>query len=218
MSVRKSRGGMTVPIGILGSIFDPVHYGHLAAAALAGDYFHLDSVIYIPAGVPPHKRSTVQASPSDRLAMLRLALEGDSRAVIWDREVFNTGISYTVDTLEQLVVEYPGSAVHFIVGADNLHEIHTWYRYREILDRVTLCVAERPGFSTTVPDMLTGARVETFPSPLWGLSSSQLRSYLSNGYRCRHLLPERVREYIFQRGLYHEGGGCSTAVHYRQVH
>jgi nicotinate-nucleotide adenylyltransferase len=192
---------MTVPIGILGGIFDPVHYGHLATARLAGDYFQFDTVIYIPAGVPPHKTASA-ASPADRLAMLRLALDGEPGAVIWNEEINSSEVSYTFDTLEILSRQYPGTPLYFIVGADNLHEIHTWHRYREILERVTLCVAERPGFTMTIPETLAGATLKTFPSPQWGLSSTLLRTYLSKGYGCKHLIPGPVRDYILHNGLY----------------
>ena len=193
---------MTVPIGVLGGIFDPVHFGHLAIARLACDFFHLDKIVFIPAGVPPHKQTTVTASPEHRLAMLERALAPLPEASIWDREITSTEISYTVDTLVKLREVYPGCPLFFVVGADNLREIPTWHRYRELLDMITLCVTDRPGFSMEVPAVLAGARIETFPSPSWGLSSTQLRAYLAEGYRCRYLLPDTVCEYISDNALY----------------
>lgn len=195
-------GGVSGPIGILGGIFDPVHNGHLAIASLARDYFSLSTVLFIPAGVPPHKITTVSASPANRLEMLRMSLEGVSYAQIWDKEVSRTGISYTVDTLELLINRFPGRKLYFLVGADNLREIQTWHRYRDILSLVTLCVTERPGYPIEIPAILAGAKVKTFPSPFWGISSSLLRDYLQKGYSCRHLLPEPVLSYIREKKLY----------------
>jgi nicotinate-nucleotide adenylyltransferase len=209
---------MTVPIGVLGGIFDPVHFGHLATAALARDFFHLEKIIFIPAGVPPHKRATVAASPVHRLAMVRLALHNEAGAIIWDREITSTGVSYTVDTLAALHESFRGAPLFFIVGADNLHEIYTWHRYREILEMATLCVAHRPGYSMEIPETLAGARIEPFPSPSWGLSSTQLRGYLSSGYTCTHLLPDTVREYISVNGLYRTCEEPAGKVQCRQVH
>jgi nicotinate-nucleotide adenylyltransferase len=97
---------------------------------------------------------------------------------------------------------YPTHPLFFIVGADNLCEIQTWNRYREILEKVTLCVTERPGYSAVTPPELVSADIRRFPSPYWGLSSTLVRSYLARGYCCRHLLPDGVREYIFNHGLY----------------
>lgn len=209
---------MAEPIGVLGGIFDPVHFGHLATARLACDCFHLKKIIYIPAGVPPHKSATVTASPSERLAMLRLALAEEPGVEIWDKEITRPEVSYTIDTLVELARLYPGVPVYFIVGADNLHEIHTWHRYREILERVTLCVAGRPGFTMEVPRSLAGARIKPFPSAQWGLSSTQLRDYLSKGYGCKHLLPEAVREYISVNGLYRACANRVVTVQCRQAH
>ncbi|MBN1760826.1 MAG: nicotinate (nicotinamide) nucleotide adenylyltransferase [Chitinispirillaceae bacterium] len=209
---------MTVPVGVLGGIFDPVHFGHLATASLACEFFHLEKIYFVPAGIPPHKLTTVTASASDRLAMLRLALEGEQGAAIWDSEIRRREVSYTVDTLAELRETVSDASLFFIVGADNLHEIHTWHRYRDILATVTLCVAERPGYTMEIPESLAGARIQAFPSPLWGLSSTQLRRYISTGYQCRYLLPDRVREYIFTRGLYRTCDDRTGTVQCRQAH
>ena len=98
---------MSKPIGVFGGIFDPVHYGHLATGMFAYEFFKLEKVIYIPAGIPPHKAATISASSVDRLAMLRIALAGESYASIWEREVHRSVVSYTIDTLENLAQIYP---------------------------------------------------------------------------------------------------------------
>lgn len=193
---------MVQPIGVLGGIFDPVHSGHLSAAQLAAEHFNCIKILFVPSGVPPHKLNSVTASARDRLAMLELALAGNDRAEIWKNELLRGGISYTIDTLEELATVYPGVPIHFIIGADNLHEIHTWHRYREILGKVVLCVTERPGYSMDIPETLGGATIRTFPSPQWGLSSSELRLLLARGYSGKYLLPESVHEYIMKTGLY----------------
>ncbi|MBN1578886.1 MAG: nicotinate (nicotinamide) nucleotide adenylyltransferase [Chitinispirillaceae bacterium] len=209
---------MSNPIGVFGGIFDPVHYGHLATGRLACDHFRLDKIIYVPAGIPPHKVTTISISPADRLEMLRIALEGEAYASIWEEEARQPGVSYTVDTLNELMALHSGSPLYFIVGSDNLNEIPTWHRYREILAMVTLCVTERPGYSTEIPSMLATASLLTFPSPQWGMSSSLLRSYLAQGYQCKHLLPEGVREYIFNKGLYRQCGTKVSAAKCKQAH
>lgn len=209
---------MSTPIGVFGGIFDPVHNGHLAAARLAYDHFNLEKTIFVPAGIPPHKTTTLSVSPAHRCAMLRIALEGESYAGIWEQEVGRPGVSYTVDTLRELMRLHPGSSVYFIVGADNLPEIPTWHRYREILEMATLCVTERPGYSMEIPAALAGAPLLTFPSPQWGISSTLLRSYLAQGYRCKHLLPDGVYEYILHHRLYRQYEDTISVVKCKQVH
>jgi nicotinate-nucleotide adenylyltransferase len=209
---------MSNPIGVFGGIFDPVHNGHLAAARLAYDHFTLEKPIFIPAGIPPHKTTTLSVSPAHRLEMLRIALNDESYAVIWEQEVRRPGVSYTVDTLRELTRLHPGSSIYFLVGADNLPEIPTWHCYREILEMVTLCVTERPGYSMEIPALLTGAHLLTFPSPQWGISSTLLRSYLAQGYHCKHLLPNEVYEYILKHRLYRQYEDTVSVVKYKQAH
>ncbi|MBN1306821.1 MAG: nicotinate (nicotinamide) nucleotide adenylyltransferase [Chitinispirillaceae bacterium] len=209
---------MSNPIGIFGGIFDPVHYGHLAVGRLAFDHFNLEKIIYVPAGIPPHKVTSASVSPEERLEMLRIALEGETSTFIWEKEVRRPEVSYTVDTLSELTKLHPGSPLYFLVGADNLVEIPTWHRYRDILEMVTLCVTERPGYSMEIPPAVATTPLLTFPSPQWGISSSLLRSYLAQGYQCKHLLPEGVREYIFTRGLYRQCGTTIRAVKCKQNH
>lgn len=209
---------MPKPVGVFGGIFDPVHNGHLAAARLAYEHFSLEKVIFVPAGIPPHKTTTLAVSAESRLEMLRIALEDEPYAVIWEREVRQPGVSYTVDTLYELRKHHPDSPIFFIVGADNLIEIPTWHRYLEILEMVTLCVTERPGYSMEIPAQLTGAHLLTFPSPRWGISSTLLRSYLAQGYRCKYLLPDGVSDYILKNRLYRNYEDTVSEIKNKQVH
>lgn len=188
-------------LGLLGGIFDPVHCGHLAAAQLAIDYFGLRKLLFVPSGNPPHKVPPL-ASPANRLAMLRRSLRGNPRYGVWKGELRRSGTSYTIDTLDALAREYPHRQFYFIIGSDNLPEIVTWRRYREVLERVTLCVAQRPGYSNALPRSLPAERIVFFPSPQWGISSSLVRDYLKRGFTCRHMVPQPVLEYILHHTLY----------------
>lgn len=192
----------TTPIGILGGSFDPVHNGHLAIAQLACEYFKLDTVLFVPASIPPHKSDTVRGAASDRLAMLELAIGKNPSFEAWDIELRRPGKSYTVDTIELLQERYPDREPHFIIGSDNLKEIPTWHRYRRMLSLMTLCVTHRPGHSMQIPPQLGSARIRTFPSPEWALSSSQVRGLLKRGHCCRYLLPDKVLDYIKNQALY----------------
>ncbi len=134
--------------------------------------------------------------------MLRLATAGEPFFEIWEDEVQQTGFSYTFDTMQKLHRVFPRRRFYFIVGSDNLHEIETWHRYRELLAMVTFCVAHRPGYSLALPPSLAGGDFLPFPAPEWGISATLLRSYLAQGYRCRYLVPEAVGEYIEKKRLY----------------
>jgi nicotinate-nucleotide adenylyltransferase len=187
-------------IGVLGGTFDPVHNGHLAVASFAADYFRLSKILLIPSGHPPHKPLT-GASAEDRLAMLRLAVGNDPSFKVCESEFHRKGISYSFDTISTLKKVFPGRAIHFIIGSDNLRELPSWHRFRELLDMVRLCVTHRPGFAIR-PPFPAGTTVFRFPSPEWGISATLIRDYLSRGLTCRHLVPEAVREYIVEKKLY----------------
>jgi nicotinate-nucleotide adenylyltransferase len=194
--------GAPSAIGILGGIFDPVHYGHLATAQLARDYFCLKHIFFVPAGVPPHKTTTTAAA-KHRVSMLSLAIRNYPGFSLWDGELRRQGPSYTVDTLKALGKEYPDTQLYFIIGSDNLNEVQSWHNYREILSLAKICVAHRPGFSlhragrSAVPFAFT-----PFPSPEWKLSSTLLRTYLATGYSGNGLIPPEVLSYIRKNKLY----------------
>jgi nicotinate-nucleotide adenylyltransferase len=198
----KKSGAQCTAVGILGGIFDPVHNGHLATACLARDYFNLDKVFLIPAGMPPHKSGSVAATAGHRLAMLKCAVKDTKSMTVWDEEIRRNGISYTVDTIGKIEKKYPRVPLYFIIGSDNLGEIVTWHNYRLFLSSVVLCVAHRPGYPLTIPPELRVGKIETFPSPEWAISSTMIRSYLGRGYSCEYLLPHCVAAYIKRRGLY----------------
>jgi nicotinate-nucleotide adenylyltransferase len=191
-------------IGILGGVFDPVHCGHLAVALLAKEHFGLSEVVFVPSGAPPHKPA-VAVSPDDRLNMLRLALDGLDGCVVWDGELRRSGYSYTIDTLNELGEQYKDAKFHFIIGTDNLPEIAKWRSYEGIIERVTFCVAFRPGYEMGRPAALAKADIQDFPGPMWGASSTMLREYLGKGHSCGFMIPGAVLGYIQGRGLY----GCS---------
>ena len=189
-------------IGILGGSFDPVHYAHCAIAQLALEHFALEKIYFIPADIPPHKRVTVTVSARHRLTMLRKAIEGNRAFCIWDGELKRKGVSFTVDTLYELKKVHPDAHLYFIIGSDNIPELLTWKRYKTILSMVTLCITHRPGHAMRIPPELSKAKIATFPSPEWGISSSMIRSYIAQGISCRYLMTDAVIEYVQKNKLY----------------
>jgi len=134
--------------------------------------------------------------------MLCLAVRDEPSFMVWDGEIRRKGISYTVDTIRKLAHDFPDSSFYFIVGSDNVREIKTWRRWRDVLAMVTLCVAHRPGYSITIPASLNIGRIEKFPSPEMSVSSTMIRECCARGQSYRHLVPEAVGEYIYIRKLY----------------
>ncbi|MBN1983312.1 MAG: nicotinate (nicotinamide) nucleotide adenylyltransferase [Chitinivibrionales bacterium] len=188
-------------IGLLGSAFDPIHYGHLAIAQMAYEHFKLEKVYFIPSGNPPHKSGLI-GSIHHRVAMVREALRGKRQFKLWNGEIRRSGINYTIDTLNDFRRRFPDYELYFIIGSDNITELLTWKNYRQIIRLVTLCVAHRPGYSFKIPEQLSSATFVTCPSPEWGLSSTLVRNYLHHRLSCAFLLPRGVAAYIQRHTLY----------------
>lgn len=191
-------------IGLLGGSFDPVHIAHLSLAQTALKSLELDQVQLIPAG-EPWQRPPLSASPQQRLKMLELAIEDIAGIVVNPIEIYRTGPTYTIETLELLE---SGHEYFWILGADQLKNFCTWRRWSEIANYVQLTVAQRPGSALTAPPELTHwleshQRVLVFlPFEPLDISASAIRQRLAHQQSARDLLPEVVEQYIHEHGLY----------------
>jgi len=189
-------------LGVFGGTFDPPHIGHLIAAEETRVRLDLDSVIFIPSAVSPHKRDRPLSGAERRLAMLRLAVEGNDRFAVSDIEVQRGGISYTVDTLEDLKLRYPAEQLFLLIGADNLGELHLWRNPDRILQLATVVVMTRPGFPGDTAESALGKSVLMCPVPPIGIASREIRERIGRGESVRYLVPDRVAEYIMEHDMY----------------
>ena len=82
---------LVMRIGLFGGTFDPPHLAHLAVAESARSFEKLDKVIWVPASEPPHRERKPFATPQQRLAMTRLAIEGNDRFEVSDVELRRDG-------------------------------------------------------------------------------------------------------------------------------
>ena len=208
-------------IGVLGGTLDPIHCGHLAAAAAARDAFDLPRVLIVPANVPPHRSSQPIASPFHRFAMAALAVSGLPRLEACDDELRAEGPSYTASTLERLHARgHDASQIFFITGADAFAEIATWKRYPEVLDLAHFVVVSRPGYDSDalagrLPDLRWRMRPAAAPArtdrgtliflveaATPDVSSTAIRDRLGRGESLAGLVPPLVETHIHQHRLY----------------
>ncbi|MFI4958837.1 MAG: nicotinate-nucleotide adenylyltransferase, partial [Lysobacterales bacterium] len=140
------------PLAIFGGTFDPVHQGHLSVAWEASELLDAD-VRLMPANVPPHRPVPI-ASASQRVAMLRGALQGQSRLTLDTRELERDGPSYTIDTLIELRAEHGARPLVLLIGADAFTGLPGWHRWRELFDLAHVGVLSRPGVAAVLPDEL----------------------------------------------------------------
>lgn len=213
------------PLGIFGGTFDPVHYGHLRLAEELRAAAKLGEVRFVPSGTPPH-RAAPGAEAAHRVAMVRLAIEGNAAFSVDDRELGRSGPGYTVDTLAELRTEIgPHRALVMLLGADAFLELATWSRWRTLFELAHVVVAYRPGFpidtwQTRMPEPLAheyAARHMQQPlsvhlAPAGGIaavsmtgldiSATFVREALKHRRSARYLLPDPVLDYIEAHALY----------------
>ncbi|MGH7742074.1 MAG: nicotinate-nucleotide adenylyltransferase [Candidatus Eiseniibacteriota bacterium] len=186
-------------IGLFGGTFDPPHLGHLALAECARDQLGLESVLFVPAGTPPHKRRVGRSSAQRRVAMTRLAVRGNRSFRVSLAEVRRHGPSFTVDTLRDMGQRFPGSALYLLMGADSLADFANWHDPREILRLATLVVAARPGVRRRAGPRRGVVWLENFAVDI---SSSAIRARARSGRSVRYLVPEAVAHYIARHRVY----------------
>jgi len=190
-----------VKLGLLGGMFDPIHLGHLRAAEIVRESLGLDEVIFVPAGVPPH-RGRPAAAGLDRYAMVALATSVQRAFVPSDVELAREGPSYTVETVAQLRARHPEAEVFLIVGSDNLPMIAEWREPERLLEMCTVAVVERPGSAPAPAGKVPPARLRRVEGTTLPIASRDLRERIRAGRSVRHLVPDGVADYIEKRGLY----------------
>jgi len=195
-------------LGVFGGTFDPVHTGHLVIARGVVEHCALDRLLFVPSARPPHKQGHAIAPPDDRFRMAELAARHDPRLEVSDIEINRPGLSYTVDTLEELQRIYGASSrLYLVIGADSLLEIDTWHAPDRVFDLATVVTVPRPGKDLTGVGPRWRDRVVTVHLPEIDISSTDIRRRAGEGLPIAHLVPEEVADYIEKRGLYRDCAG-----------
>ena len=196
-------------VGLLGGTFDPPHIGHLILATVAADQLALDRVVFIPAGIPPHKRGVRLSSGTDRLLLTRLAIAGEASFELSPIEIERTGVSYTVETVESLVETYgEGTDLVLVMASDAYASIDTWREPDRLLELVEWAVGPRPGWAVPSREELASrwgpqhSRIHLLDAPPIGISSSELRARIAARRPIRYLVPRAVEDEIVLRRLY----------------
>lgn len=193
------RSGLRV--GVFGGTFDPVHVGHLAAAANARHAAGLDLVLMVVSNRPWQKVGSRSVTPADeRLALVEAAVEGVEWLQVCDIEVRRGGDSYTADTLAQLAAARPTDELFLVVGADVAAELSTWERVEDVRALCRLVVVNRP--SVDVPVVDPQWSVVQAAMPAMDISSTDLRERARDGRPLDFLVPAPAIRHIERRGLY----------------
>lgn len=184
-------------IGILGGTFNPPHTGHLVIANEVLHALELDQIWFLPNQVPPHKIVESPVSNEDRLAMLELAIMDNPDFRVETAELDRSGPSYTYETMKILKDMYKDYEFFFLIGGDMVEYLPKWHEIDKLLEMVTFVGVSRPSYEDkSVYDILYVS------TPQMDISSSMIRERTRAGKSSRYLLPESVRLYIEEHGLY----------------
>jgi nicotinate-nucleotide adenylyltransferase len=216
-------------IGLLGGTFNPIHNGHLQIAQEVQKKLNLDSILFIPSNIPPHKADENIPSPQHRLEMTRLALQEIPHFKPCDIEIRRPGKSYTIQTISELRSLYPSDSLFFIIGMDAFYEIPTWKEADRLLTLCHFVIVSRPGhpfsrYSDFGPlrgiDPTALASLDRQERSLYTfsigpdaalhfvtvapnfISASEIRKKISAQKEAKNLLPEPVESYIIKNNLY----------------
>jgi len=193
-------------IGIYGGSFNPIHIGHTSLAQSLVEQKIVDEVWLLVSPLNPLKQS---ANPdildyAERLHIARLATEGMNGIRVSDFENSLPIPSYMVNTLGELAKAYPQHQFSLIIGADNWSDFHKWYKWKDILTSYPIIIYRRPGYDldTTSPAIQSAKSITIADTPLYPISSTQIRQAIRQGQIPSEWLAPNVIEYIKDRGLY----------------
>ena len=205
-------------IGIFGGTFDPVHYGHSLTIAELLNTIPFEKILVIPNALPPHRENSL-ASFSHRYKMTSLAFRDIEKTVVDNRENLRTGPSHAIETVKLIIAEERKAKVIFIVGSDSFDGIHSWYKWRELINLVDFLILKRPDMplskNKNVQDLISHTKFsedlledrkaksifEIEMTPL-RISSSLIRENIAKGKSIDDLINPLVKDYLKKHGLY----------------
>ncbi len=196
-------------IAVFGGSFNPPHSGHVEAARTVVKELHAGRLIIVPTAKPPHKEQE-EGSPSaaTRLELTRLAFDGIENTEVSDIEISRGGVSYTVDTLEELKKLYPNDELVLLVGTDMLRSFESWKDFKRIFELSALAAFPREHDEITEVRRLKELYSEKYGANVYEIglvptevTSTELRAMLKNR-EGNKLLPEAVYREIIKKRYY----------------
>ena len=196
-------------IGILGGTFDPIHNAHLLLGESAREQYGLDRVIFIPNNLAHLKNRTEVSGKEERYQMCKMAIEDNPFFTCSRLEIDKPEGCYTVDTIKDLKLMYPGDELYLILGADSVIGIDTWYKAAELLKSCIILTAVREEDDLASLDKkrrelakMYGADIRLLTFNRIDISSTDIRNRIRIGRSVRYMLPDQCIEYICIKGLY----------------
>ncbi|SKB70834.1 nicotinate-nucleotide adenylyltransferase [Lachnospiraceae bacterium] len=198
-------------VGILGGTFNPIHIGHLILAEQARSEFNLDQVLIMPSGISYFK-SDINVLPAEtRYEMVKAACKDNPCFKASDFEIKRAGNTYTSETLRDLTIENPDIHYYFIIGADTLLQMDTWYKPEILFSSCTILCAVRDKITSEELESKKAEYIDRFNADIEFLhttdleiSSKMLRHMVAEGRSIRYYVTDEVLRYINEHDLYRE--------------
>lgn len=198
-------------IGLFGGTFDPIHLGHLNLALELKEKCQLDEVWFIPALNPPLRPTDQLAKPSERLEMVKLAVQPISDFKVVALEFEREGLSYTIDTVKRILDTNKGDDFVLLLGEDSAMSLPRWKEALELVRLIPLCVGCRtkinltkkiknPLFPKEIRLAVQKGIVET---AMMDIEGKMIRKRLKEKLYCGHLLPAKVLDFISENHIYY---------------
>ena len=186
--------------GLFFGSFNPLHNGHLMIASYMAEYTDLDQVWFVVSPQNPLKEKSTLLDDHQRLTMVNLAIEEDTRFRSSNIEFRLPKPSYTIDTLTYLAEKYPEKEFVLIAGSDIFPTFHKWKNHEVLLNQYRFYIYPRPGMD---PGRFAGhPSLLFFDAPLLSVSSSFIREGIREGKDLRYFVPEKVWNYLREMHFY----------------
>ena len=204
-------------IGVFGGTFDPVHNGHVLTISELLEKLPFEKILVIPNFQPPHRESS-QVSYKHRYEMASMAFKDIPKTIVDNRESLRDGPSYAIETVKEIMSEEEGVRVVMIVGSDSFVDIHSWYKWKDLINLVDFVIMKRPDLPLSKnkkakdlvsvkgfkKDLFEDSKLNIFEIEVtpFKISSSSIREKIVKGKKIDHLVNTLVKEYIKKHGLY----------------
>lgn len=189
-------------LGIYGGTFDPVHKEHIKIAEKAIDKLHLDKLIIIPTGRPPHKSQNEILDSKKRLEMCEIAFNKPKMEVS-TYEIDNPKTCYTYETLQHFTT--CDDELYFLMGGDSYAEMNTWKDPGKIFEIANVVVVGRKdNYANCNYDFVDKNKVIFLDYNPKNISSTQIRVKVQYNENIDDLVTSEIKSYIKKNKLYSE--------------
>jgi nicotinate-nucleotide adenylyltransferase len=187
-------------IGLFFGSFNPIHNGHLAIARYFAYSTDLDQVWFVVSPQNPLKDKNNLIDNVLRFEMVKIAIDKESKFIASDIEFGMPVPSYTIDTLNLLEREYPDDTFIILMGSDGLETFDQWKNYKKLIQRFTRYIYPREDYVVDNLNEIDNAKF--YKAPKFDISSTKIRESVASGSDVKSLLPDKVYEFIKDKGLY----------------